>query len=344
MHADNSAAPTVPEPRYWSIMSHESYLDVAADFYREAALDPQEQLCCTTTPVWKLPDLDVPKAMIEMNYGCGTTVNLQDLDAGMSVVYVGVGAGLEALQFAYFTRTKGSVIAVDRVPEMLGLAQRNFEEAAELNTWFDPSFIDLRLGDALALPVDDNSVDVAAQNCLFNIFVEEDLRKALREMRRVLKPVGKLVLSDPVSPEPLPPHLQEDDRLRAMCLSGAQTYDHYLELLVDAGFGTIEVRSRQPYRVLDRERYGLDHDIILESVEIAAIADPIPADGACIFTGRTAIYVGPQETFDDGAGHVLPRDMPMPVCDKTAAKLSALERPDIVVTESTFHYRGGGCC
>ena len=96
--------------------------------------------------------------------------------------------------------------------------------------------------------------------------------------------------------------------------------------------------------VLDRERYGLDHDIFLESVEIAAIADPIPADGACIFTGRTAVYVGPQETFDDGAGHVLPRDMPMPVCDKTAAKLSALERPDIVVTESTFHYRGGGCC
>ena len=90
--------------------------------------------------------------------------------------------------------------------------------------------------------------------------------------------------------------------------------------------------------------YGLDHDIVLESIEVAAIADPIPADGACIFTGRTAIYFGSQESFDDGAGHVLLRDMPTAVCDKTAAKLSALERPDIVVTESTFHYRGGGCC
>ena len=90
--------------------------------------------------------------MIEMNYGCGSTVNLQDLDAGLTVLYVGVGAGLEALQFAYFTRAEGSVIAVDRVPEMLGLAQRNFGEAAELNSWFDTSFIDLRLGDALLLP------------------------------------------------------------------------------------------------------------------------------------------------------------------------------------------------
>jgi len=306
-------------------MNSESYLDAAADFYREAALVPQDQLCCTTTPVWKLPDLDVPNAMIEMNYGCGSTVNLQDLDAGLSVLYVGVGAGLEALQFAYFTRAAGSVIAVDRVPEMLRLAQHNFDEAARLNDWFD-------------------SIDVAAQNCLFNIFIEDDLRQALREMRRVLKPFGKLVLSDPVAPRTLPSRLQEDDRLRAMCLSGAQTYDRYLELLVEAGFGTIEVRSRQPYRVLDRERYDLDADIVLESVEVAAIADPIPSDGACIFTGRTAIYVGTETSFDDGAGHVLLRDMPMPVCDKTANKLAMLGRADIVVTTSTFHYRGGGCC
>ena len=325
-------------------MKRSSYLDYAADFYRDAAIDIQDQLCCTTTPVWKLPELDVPNAMIEMNYGCGSTVHLQDLDAGMTVAYIGVGSGLEALQFAYFTRSEDSVIAIDRVPEMLEVAQRNFEEAARLNPWFDPSFIDLRLGDALALPIDDDSVDVAAQNCVFNIFVEEDLVRALSEMHRVLKPVGKLVLSDPVSPEPLPEHLRADDRLRAMCLSGAPTYGRYLELLAETGFGTIEVRSRQPYRVLDKKRYGLDHDIVLESVEVAAINDPIPTDGVCVFTGRTAIYIGDEESFDDGAGHVLPRDMPMSVCDKTANKLASLGRPDIVVTESTFHYRGGGCC
>lgn len=324
--------------------SDSSYLDVAAEFYRDAAIDPQEGLCCTTTPVWKLPDLVVPEAMIEMNYGCGTTVHLQDLDTGMKVVYVGVGAGLEALQFAYFTRTEASVIAVDLVPEMIAVAQENFQEAARLNPWFDPSFVELRVGDAMALPVDDESADLAAQNCLFNIFIDDHLDKALREMKRVLRSSGKLVLSDPVAPEPLPAHLQSDDRLRAMCLSGAQTYDRYLEMLVEAGFGTIEVRARQPYRVLDKARYELDRDIVLESVEVAAISDPVPPDGACVFTGRTAIYVGDEETFDDGAGHLLLRDMPLQVCDKTADRLASLGHPQIVVTESTYHYRGGGCC
>ena len=77
---------------------------------------------------------------------------------------------------------------------------------------------------------------------------------------------------------------------------------------------------------------------------VAAVADPVPDDGPCIFTGRTATWVGSDESFDDGAGHVLLRDMPMPVCDKTAENLATLKRPEIIVTQSTFHYRGGGCC
>lgn len=338
------AAPRFVDNRRMSTTTDTSYLDATADFYRAAAAEPQAQLCCTTTPVWKLPELRVPEVMLAMNYGCGSTVHGQDLDAGKTVLYVGVGAGLEALQFAYFTRTEGAVIAVDRVPEMLAVARRNFEEAARLNAWFEPSFVDLRLGDALALPVDNDVVDVAAQNCLFNIFKEDDLARALGEMHRVLKPHGRLVTSDPVTPEVLPTRLQNDDRLRAMCLTGAQTYERYIELLVEAGFGTIEVRSRRPYRVLDRRRYGVAHDIVLESIEAAAIADPVPADGACVFTGRAVVYVGEDDVFDDGAGHVLARDMPLPVCDKTAARLAALGRDDLVVTAATFHYQGGGCC
>lgn len=75
------------------------------------------------------------------------------------------------LQFAYFTRRPRSVIAVDSVPEMLEKARANFEIAARENPWFDPSFITLAEGDALDLPVPDGSADLAAQNCLFNIFV-----------------------------------------------------------------------------------------------------------------------------------------------------------------------------
>ena len=163
-------------------------------------------------------------------------------------------------------------------------------------------------------------------------------------MRRVLKPGGKLVLSDPVVPEVLPEHLQADRRLRAMCLSGCQTYQHYIDLIVRSGFGTVEVRGRQPYRVLDPERYGVDKPLLLESVEIAAINHPLPDDGPCIFTGRTAIYVGKDDCFDDQAGHLLQRDLPLPVCDKTAKRFEALVRDDLIVTRPTYHYRGGGCC
>ena len=91
-------------------------------------------------------------------------------------------------------------------------------------------------------------------------------------------------------------------------------------------------------------RYDLDADLLLESVELVAYADPVPADGPCIFTGRAAIYVGDDDSFDDGKGHLLMRDLPMGVCDKTAEALSALGREDLTITASTWHYAGDGCC
>ena len=70
----------------------------------------------------------------------------------------------------------------------------------------------------------------------------------------------------------------------------------------------------------------------------------MPPDGACIFTGRTAIWYGEAPVFDDGKGHQLRRDVPAPVCDKTADALAALNRTTLLVTGSTWHYNGGGCC
>jgi ubiquinone/menaquinone biosynthesis C-methylase UbiE len=320
------------------------YRDTVEDLYAVAAVTAQPKLCCTQTPVWKLPGLSVPKAMLERNYGCGTTVHPRDLADAQTILYVGVGAGMEALQMSYFVRTPGCVIAVDKVDAMLDTARSLLDEAAAQNAWFDPSFVLLRKGDALALPVEDNCVDLAAQNCLFNIFTREHLAQALAEMHRVLRPRGKLVLSDPISTRPMPAHLAADARLRAECLSGALLLDEYLAALVAAGFGTIEVRSKRPYRVLDKTRHGLADHLILESIEVVAIKDPIPADGACIFTGRTATYLGESDCFDDQKGHILQRDLPMGVCDKTAAALAALGRSDLVLTEATWHYSGDGCC
>ncbi len=153
-----------------------SYLDATVDLYTEAALTPDVGLCCTTTPIWRFPGLEIPKKMQEMNYGCGSTISAQDLINSPKVLYVGVGGGMELLQFAYFSRQKGGVIGIDIVNEMLDACRENFKLAEQENDWFRSEFVTLKSGNALDLPVEDNSVDVAAQNCLFNIFKTEDLK------------------------------------------------------------------------------------------------------------------------------------------------------------------------
>ena len=102
----------------------------------------------------------------------------------------------------------------------------------------------------MQLPVEDESIDVAAQNCLFNIFKVEELKKALKETYRVLKPRGRLVMSDPICEQPMNDTLRADERLRALCLSGSIPLNKYIKLLTDVGFGTIEVRAKRPYRLL----------------------------------------------------------------------------------------------
>ncbi len=321
-----------------------SYLQTTQDVYKKAAETPDVGLCCTTTPVWRLPDLEMPIIMQQMNYGCGSTVNPRDLADSPKILYVGVGGGMELLQFAYFSRQKSGVIGVDVVDEMLEASKRNFVEAEAMNPWFKSDFVDLRKGDALNLPVEDNSIDVAAQNCLFNIFKEQDLKLALKEMYRVLKPNGRLVMSDPICDELMPESLREDERLRALCLSGSLPLKEYIKMITDCGFGTVEIRAKRPYRILSPNHYDTDHNIYIESVEVCAIKDPMPADGPCVFTGKTAIYFGNENNFDDQKGHNLMQHQPMAVCDKTAGDLAALGREDIFVSESTYFYDGGGCC
>lgn len=321
-----------------------SYLETTYDVYKDAALTPDVGLCCTTNPVWELPGLKIPKIMQEMNYGCGSTVHARDLSNDPKMLYVGVGGGMELLQFAYFNRQKDGVIGVDMVDEMLEASRKNFKEAEQVNPWFKSDFVSLKKGDALNLPVEDNSIDVAAQNCLFNIFKAEDLKKAIEEMYRVLKPNGKLVMSDPTCEQDMNETLRNDDRLRALCLSGSLPLADYVKALTDVGFGTIEIRARKPYRILDPKHYPTDKLIFIESVEVAAIKDPMPEDGPCIFTGKAAIYYGDESFFDDQKGHILLQNQPLAICDKTAKALSDLGRDDIYISESTFHYDGGGCC
>ena len=324
-----------------------SYLETTKDIYKEAALTPDVGLCCTTNPIWELPGLKIPRIMQEMNYGCGSTVHARDLTNNPKTLYVGVGGGMELLQFAYFNRSENGVVGVDVVDvvdEMLEASRKNFKVAEEQNPWFKSEFVELKKGDAMNLPVEDNSIDVGAQNCLFNIFKADDLKKAIAEMYRVLKPHGRLVMSDPTCEQPMNDVLRNDERFRALCLSGSLPIAEYVKALTDAGFGTIEIRARKPYRVLDTKNYATDELIYIESIEVAAIKDPMPEDGPCVFTGKAAIYFGEDQYFDDKAGHVLLQNQPLAICDKTAGQLKALNRNDIYFSESTYHYDGGGCC
>ena len=321
-----------------------SYLETTKNVYREAALTPNVGLCCTTNPIWELPGLKIPRIMQEMNYGCGSTINARDLANNPKILYVGVGGGIELLQFAYFNRQKSGVVGIDVVSEMLEASYKNFIKAEAENSWFKREFVELKKGDAMNLPVKDNSIDVAAQNCLFNIFKSEDLKKAIAEMYRVLKPHGRLVMSDPTCEQPINDTLRNDERLRALCLSGSLPIAEYVKMLTDAGFGTIEIRARKPYRILDKKIYSTEELIYIESIEVAAIKDPIPEDGPCVFTGKAAIYFGEKDYFDDNAGHTLLKNQPLSICDKTAKALQSLDRDDVYISESTFHYDGGGCC
>lgn len=321
-----------------------SYLETTKNIYKEAAESPQIGLCCTTTPVWQLPGLSIPEKMLQMNYGCGSTVNSRDLVNKPKILYVGVGGGMELLQFAYFSRQNNGVLGVDIVDEMLAACQENLKEAEEQNSWFNSDYIKLIKGDALDLPIENESIDVAAQNCLFNIFKHEELKKALHEMYRVLKPGGRLVLSDPTCEDRIPDNLKQDERLRALCLSGSLPLAEYINMITEIGFGTIEIRAKRPYRILDPVKYQTDELLFIESVEVCAVKDSMPADGPCVFTGRTAIYYGQDAYFNDNKGHILMPDQPLSVCDKTARNLEALGRPDIYISGSTYFYDGGGCC
>ncbi|GAB3176743.1 arsenosugar biosynthesis arsenite methyltransferase ArsM [Telluribacter humicola] len=321
-----------------------SYLETTIDVYKQAAEKPDVGLCCTTTPVWQLPGLSMPKIMLDMNYGCGSTVNPRDLVNNPTVLYVGVGGGMEVFQFSYFTRKPSGVIGVDVVDEMIEACRTNLLEAEQQNEWFNREYVDIRKGSALDLPVEDESVDVAAQNCLFNIFKADDLKQALQEMYRVLKPHGKLVMSDPVCEQYMSDELRNDNRLRALCLTGSIPLREYIQMITDIGFGTVEIRAKRPYRILSPNHYPTQELIYIESVEVCAIKDPMPADGPCVFTGRTAIYFGNEECFDDHKGHVLLPNQPLAVCDKTANNLAQLGRDDIFISDSTYFYDGGGCC
>ncbi|MGB9133513.1 MAG: arsenite methyltransferase [Methanosarcina sp.] len=195
--------------------------------------------------------LSVPDANVGL--GCGNPTAFAELNSGDIVLDLGSGAGFDCFLAAQKVGFSGKVIGVDMTPEMLEKAQVNALKYGYSN-------VEFRFGDIEALPVEDRSVDAIISNCVINL--APDKEKVFREAFRVLKPGGKMYISDMVLLAELPEDLKNDKDLLAGCIAGALLKEEYLRLLKKAGFSVkilhedFDINERQ-YRSLPVESLKL---------------------------------------------------------------------------------------
>lgn len=175
--------------------------------------------------------LELPEEVTSMSLGCGDPITLAALKPGQTVLDLGSGGGIDCFMAAKRVGTTGRVIGVDMTPEMLDKARANKEKLNAENTEF-------RLGEIEHLPVEDSSVDVIISNCVINL--STDKPQVFREAFRVLKPGGKLAVSDIVTDGPLPDEVKADLSAWAGCVAGAWDVEDYVQAIRDAGFVEVE--------------------------------------------------------------------------------------------------------
>ncbi len=169
-----------------------------------------------------------------LGLGCGAPLAAAALQKGETVLDLGSGAGFDAFLAAHAVGANGHVIGVDMTDEMLAKARVNAERAGLHNVEFRKGYIE-------ALPVDDASVDVVLSNCVINLV--PDKAAVYREVARVLRPGGRMVISDVVLNEPLPEAIAADVAAFTGCVAGAALRDQYLATVAAAGLTAIEVLS-----------------------------------------------------------------------------------------------------
>jgi SAM-dependent methyltransferase len=182
-------------------------------------------------------DIGGSAADANLGLGCGNPTALASLKPGESVVDLGSGAGFDALLCAEKLGPEGRFIGVDMTPEMLERARTNAVNAGHART------VEFREGLIEDLPVASESVDVVISNCVINL--SPDKPKVFREAYRVLKPGGRLAVSDIVLSEPLPPDVSKLAATWIACVGGASTEEEYLGYMRAAGFENIEY-TRKP--------------------------------------------------------------------------------------------------
>jgi len=193
--------------------------------------------CCAAQPITFLDGRAVPEAIASASLGCGAPIEAAALRPGETVVDLGSGAGLDVFFAADRVGPTGRAIGVDMTPEMIAKARANAASLGATN-------VDFRLGEIEHLPVVNEAADAVISNCVINLL--PDKRPAFAESFRILRPGGRLIVSDIVSTRPLPEEFKTPERWTA-CLAGAIPEADYLGIIERAGFTRIEVLERRGY-------------------------------------------------------------------------------------------------
>ncbi|MDI6816476.1 MAG: arsenite methyltransferase [Actinomycetota bacterium] len=200
--------------------------------------DPQEsiskQVGYTDEDINSVPD------GANLGLGCGNPVALASLKEGEVVLDLGSGGGFDCFLAAPRVGESGRVIGVDMTPEMLEKARANARKSGFAN-------VEFRLGEIEHLPVADNEVDVIISNCVINL--SPDKQRVFDEAHRVLKPGGRLMVSDIVLLADLPDFIKDSITGYVSCLCGAVMRDEYLALMEKAGFTGVEIMEETAYPV-----------------------------------------------------------------------------------------------
>jgi len=198
-----------------------------------------------------------------MGLGCGNPLAIASLEPGEMVLDLGSGGGFDAFLAAQAVGETGHVIGVDMTPEMVHQARRLATENGYDN-------VEFRLGEIEQIPLEDNSVDVIISNCVINLSPEKE--RVFQEAFRVLKPGGRLAVSDVVATAELPAEVKDDLALHSHCIAGASPIAELEAMLEQAGFVAMRIQPKDESRAFIREwSPDLPAELFIVSATIEAV-------------------------------------------------------------------------
>ncbi len=199
----------------------------------------------------------LPVEATAASLGCGNPTALAELRPGETVLDLGSGGGIDVLLSARRVGPTGKAYGLDMTDEMLNLARDNQRKAAVEN-------VEFLKGEIENIPLPENSVDVIISNCVINLSADKD--RVLAEAFRVLKPGGRLAVSDVVVRGPVPPQIRRSVELWIGCVAGALEESDYRDKLARAGFEAIAIEPTRIYRVDDAREYLQNAGIDIEPI------------------------------------------------------------------------------